>query len=631
MSDRKRLIGICGKHLFNENSLQFINQLNLEGLKRNYYSIAFSTNTEDSYDTDEIMGENQLFELLQYVDLSGIVILAEKLKNKDNLEKILQAGKEKNIPVFVIDGKIEGCYNFELNYNSGFEKSVRHVIEDHGCKKIVMMAGHKDNPFSESRIEAYQKVLKEYNIPFEEKNLLYGNFWDWPTRVSFTEYLESGNDLPQAVICANDTMAMTVCSVLNDFGYQVPEDVIVTGFDGTLSGKNYFPSLTTCEPDYSDAIKNILDEIETVESTKTISPYNDGIDFVLSENQSCGCEEKTYQNVNKVISGLSYDVGDCGWHNLAMNDMVTSVLNKKNIKDIADALPSYMYMWTNNFRFACVKSSIFDFCDLEDGYSNMTSMVRVMNKNYERSCEVFSIEEFIPGLMDVFNKEKGINTIIVTLLHSGKDIYGYLAEGFDTLRNRELQRCNEFAMFLSHSINTVVHNYKLTQAYDQIAAFYIRDAMTNVFNRRGFFQKVEEIIRKKENQNKYLSVYSIDMNRLKYINDNFGHAEGDFAITALSEALLYAADDSAICARLGGDEFICVTVTESFCEEQLAVFSEKVNSFLEKECTLNGKCYDISASIGMSHEKITQDINIEDIMMEADKCMYQVKNKKILL
>ena len=64
-------------------------------------------------------------------------------------------------------------------------------------------------------------------------------------------------------------------------------------------------------------------------------------------------------------------------------------------------------------------------------------------------------------------------------------------------------------------------------------------------------------------ENKYLSIASIDMNGLKHINDNYGHAEGDEALCRLGGVLEGLINNEEVCARTGGDEFLVVLYSDS--------------------------------------------------------------------
>lgn len=632
MNGNRKIIGVCGARIFDQNAMKFIEELRRMGREEDYFTIAFSSTIGDVHDTDEILAEHQLFELTRYVDFSSLIILTETLKNQGLIQIIRKIGKEKNIPVFSVDGVVDGCYNLVLSYGDGFEKMVHHVIEEHGVRRVNMLAGFKGNDFSEERVAIYRKVLQEHGIPVEEERIGYGDFWDRPSRKAVKKFLDSDLPLPQAIICANDAMAITACSVLNEEGYGVPEDVIVTGFDGIQMGKLHFPTLTTCEPDYRSALGFIVQEIRKAEETGKVQPCDYIVKFEISKDQSCGCKPKVFSNQNGVISKLYEEVGDCAWHNIAMGQMVTSVLHKQKIMDIAEILPDNVRLWNDHFRFACVKSGLLQTGELEEECPEMVTILRISHEMFEKPGETFSVTEFIPRLENMVEEKNGADTLIVRLLNSGKKVYGYIVEGFEELDDRRLQRCNEFAMFLAHSINMVLHNRKLNElnhnlsnAYNEIATLYIQDAMTGIYNRRGFFQKLNELIRNPSSQRKYLYMISIDMDGLKYINDTFGHAEGDFAIITLAKAITQVSGTDAICARFGGDEFLCVRLEETKTEYQEKQFTRQLNRCIQAGEGVAEKPYPITASVGISCKQIIGDVDTDAMILSADELMYKDK------
>ena len=111
-------------------------------LKNGYYTIAFSANSDiegefwADADAEEefqgIYGECQLSDIIKYIDFDVLIILTETIQNPSFAHWIAKVGKNKNIPVFSVDGVIEGCYNMIMDYHDGFERIVRHIVEDHG-------------------------------------------------------------------------------------------------------------------------------------------------------------------------------------------------------------------------------------------------------------------------------------------------------------------------------------------------------------------------------------------------------------------------------------------------------------------------------------------------------------------
>lgn len=640
MDNKKKIIGVCGARLFNQIPMQFINTLKKQSEKEGYFIIAFSSNSDDEEETDGYVGESQLYELAKYVNLSAIIVMSETLKNMKIINQIVEIGHNRGIPVFTLDGDAEGAISLNCDYYDGFEDMVRHVVEYHGCRKVNMLAGFKGNQYSDARIDAYKRVLMENGIPFEPERLAYGDFWERPAQKAVEGFLNSGKEF-DAIVCANDSMAMTACSVLSEYGYEVPEDVIVTGFDGTIGAGYHFPVISTCEPDYENAIKFIMDKIGSWGTGKIQDNDRCTVNFKVKRSQSCGCMPKTMYEINTVISSLSHSVGDCSWHNIAMSGMITALLDKENIADIVDCIPEFTHLWSSVFRFACFKSSLFTNCAVTETYSEMTTILDVSNGTYHETGRKFMIEEFMPGIDTVMAEDNGIDVLFVRQFNSGRNVYGYIVEGYPVLEERAMQRCNEFAMFITHAVDNVIHNHKLAsmnkdlkalnnnleEAYNKIAGLYLKDYMTGLYNRRGFYEKIGLLAASHKCKDKYLYLFSIDIDRLKYINDNFGHAEGDFAITTVAAAISETSGEDAICARFGGDEFVCAFTAGSSGEYSAAEFYKKLLDNINNTKGVKDKEYPVGASIGMCCCHMEDDIDIENMILSADKNMYKDKSE----
>lgn len=148
--------------------------------------------------------------------------------DKDILHDIENTAMSNNIPVVLIGAERDNCINFVFDYRSGYEKVVRHVVEDHGVRSVHIIGGRRNDWFSDERISVAKKVLEENGIPFNNSMVSYGDYWAGPTSAA-VKRLISENKLPKAILCVNDTMAVTACAVLQENGYSVPQDVIVTG------------------------------------------------------------------------------------------------------------------------------------------------------------------------------------------------------------------------------------------------------------------------------------------------------------------------------------------------------------------------------------------------------------------
>ena len=152
--------------------------------------------------------------------------------------------------------------------------------------------------------------------------------------------------------------------------------------------------------------------------------------------------------------------------------------------------------------------------------------------------------------------------------------------------------------------------------------------MTGIYNRRGFYHFFAENIEKRINTKCSLIIHSIDMDGLKTINDTYGHKEGDYAISVLAQGLIKSGNETVIAARFGGDEFVTVEFTENGQEPDINSFRKNLQEYLNTVNVHSGKPYKISCSVGSHSTLFPPNMNVDQIIAEADKLMYDEKSKK---
>ena len=150
------------------------------------------------------------------------------------------------------------------------------------------------------------------------------------------------------------------------------------------------------------------------------------------------------------------------------------------------------------------------------------------------------------------------------------------------------------------------------------------DALTGIFNRRGFESVAERIINERMSNELDTVVSYVDMNNLKIINDRFGHEEGDFALQSIAEILKKVVGDDGIIARVGGDEFNFV-YTGEFDESAL---SERFRLEFERFNLTSVKPYRVTASCGFARVKGGEHMSLRAALELADRALYKAKQIK---
>ena len=136
------------------------------------------------------------------------------------------------------------------------------------------------------------------------------------------------------------------------------------------------------------------------------------------------------------------------------------------------------------------------------------------------------------------------------------------------------------------------------------------DALTGLFNRTTYYHDIKKM-------NKSINgVAQFDMNGLKYINDNYGHTEGDKALETIANLLSKCSKNNMYLYRVGGDEFVLLAINA----EEVDIV-ETIENFQKRLSDTTYYC-----SVGYSF-KGDRDISIDDLLKEAEAKMYQAKNE----
>ncbi|MGN0696699.1 MAG: GGDEF domain-containing protein, partial [Oscillospiraceae bacterium] len=253
--------------------------------------------------------------------------------------------------------------------------------------------------------------------------------------------------------------------------------------------------------------------------------------------------------------------------------------------------------------------------------------------SYVATHPKIEMEEFTfgerPPYLDNSGNIRLNRTVMIIPLNYQEKVFGYMSIYFfaGVLQYDNLYK---FSMNFNHSLDTVKNkeimltvNSVLEGANHKLEFAYAHDSMTGLLNRRGFYQKLMERIGGFEKG--YVFVASVDMDGLKFINDNFGHQEGDFAIKQIAGAMVRCSGEEGICARFGGDEFMSVIFSENKDDPLFIGFRDRMTREIAELNEKYKRDYKIDASFGTEISEINEEIDLDSIMRNADEKMYESK------
>ena len=156
------------------------------------------------------------------------------------------------------------------------------------------------------------------------------------------------------------------------------------------------------------------------------------------------------------------------------------------------------------------------------------------------------------------------------------------------------------------------------------------DELTGLLNRRGFFATVGETRRRARRDGAQVLVMYLDVDGLKRVNDEMGHAAGDAVLVATGEALRLAFREHDVLARLGGDEFVALAVLGRCDDERLDLqaIESRFESAVQAQRKELGDDYAFAVSFGslvVTGEELRE---IDELLARTDKRMYRAKRSQ---
>lgn len=156
------------------------------------------------------------------------------------------------------------------------------------------------------------------------------------------------------------------------------------------------------------------------------------------------------------------------------------------------------------------------------------------------------------------------------------------------------------------------------------------DPLTQINNRN---QMYKHLIQKMKSNDSGLSLFLmiVDVDKLKYINDNYGRREGDRAIVKVADAIKDVCQgprNRFFVARYGGDEF--VVVAEMAYKAEATWLSEQIRNSVKRISSEDELGYDLSVSVGVAQYDYDSPISIQSFIARADSDLYKQKKMNVM-
>ncbi len=598
----------------------------IEEVQKQGYSLHIFNNF-GSYSPNifQCYGEKSIIHIPDLTSYDGVVLAGDTFNvegmYEELTEMLLQAT---GCPVICLRREDPRFHSILTENYDSVCSMVEHFIQGHGFRRICFMSGKREMKDAQLRLKAYLDTMEKHGLPVTEHMIFHGNYWKNMGDEALDWFLEEDSSpageriLPQAIVCANDYMAISICDSLHKKGIRVPDQVCVSGFDDVEESRVAIPALTTIKVNYRDMGRRAVRMLENLWQGRDAREGVGSVEIVSRYRGSCGCAQSLDEEAVRKLFHHKEQLQNALYHG---NSMYVDLENTDTFRALMNVGRAYISTIRFNQIYICM-------CD---GQERQEEKAAMMNQYTEHMVlrNVMSMKEDIPHeerfprreLLPAGYRRDG-EILYISPLHERNDCFGYVVlttDWPDDLRYQFQTWISSMSMSLAK-----LQMYEENQALNEMRRHYGRDELTGIPNRR----EMERVLQKSYNclkqKGESFYVVSVDMDGLKYINDNYGHLEGDAALRALAGILAEEQGEKGVAARTGGDEFqICMAVqAREIVEDRIAAIRRRISSFNEG----GNKPYELSASIG--YARCDQCVPLLGCLQQADKNMYQEKNGK---
>ena len=573
-------------------------------------------------------GELDIYKLPDLSDFDGVILLANSFNTKEEEIYVHEQVIKSGIPAVSVEYEFDDITTIKTDNFFGMFELVTHMIEEHHVKEVVYIGGPKDHVESNIRLAATRKALSEHGISLQDDNIYYGDWGKLYPTTLLQDWIDRNNKLPDVIVCANDIMAIGISDYLKDRGYNIPDDVKVTGYDCTEYGQEYEPPISSVSHEwFSMGKKTIEILLDKINGREFDEPDIMKTRFVCGA--SCGC------SFNKYIARAQIQIGKsrrpekiqssyCDSHFRHIYLAVRKVDNADKLhKSISDLYGHEYWMVGKNFML-CLEPDIYDVETPEEilvshGYSQYVDVICNLRDGKPFPRSMMKLKEALFSISSEL--EKASTYMILPLSNENRNF------GFAVL-NRNVDIILDYNLFswTRHMIQYLEQfrqNITISNLTKKLTELSVTDMLTGVYNRAGCEKIAYPMLTQYYNDGLTGVVMIADIDRMKMINDVYGHASGDLALKTIAFVLKSELPSDWIVSRFGGDEFfIGGKLEEGFDLDRII---DRITDRLECEKKRQKIDFNLTVSIGYSVIRPENEINVEKTLMEADKIMYFIK------
>ncbi len=576
----KGRIGLIIPHILGNSDVDLVDIIHRISAENGYDTIVICSivnYNDDVLEYHYAKGQTNIYDIILHGDFDGFIFEANIFSGDKQRKIIIDLLRKRNKPCVIINYEQPYFPVVSADESIQLEMTTEHLIKEHNCRKLYCIGGCKGHIPSEERINGFRIAMDKAGLEYDESCIFYGNYWrDIPQQIA-VDIAEGKLEKPDGIVCGSDIMAIALSRTLMEKGIKVPQDIKITGCDGSVTTLTERVTITTVssQPKVNGmlAIRKLLGMLGNEINDNSIP-----LDLVIGESCGCCCNDNEHSKQTladiREYAGIIFETQEQR-RTSVHSEMNSRMGNAKNIYDVLGIFLGCCYMFPMTLKEELAICE--DWCRNLDnpllyrkgGYSDKMTLLAEYSQGDSNTMIEYNIRDIFPSL--AIPHEPRLT--LISSIHYKGQIFGYI--GF-TYKKAVHIVLDEFYLnwcdAISYGLNTVQNKMYKEYINKRIESLSEFAPVLGIYNKRGFITKMIGLMAEDSNSEYMLIVMSyIKEGRVKYTVP---------PINSIVNAI-HLSDDRFILASIE-EEIIAVVIKaedEQFSSNKLAQeISEKVKA-----------------------------------------------------
>lgn len=637
MHNRKRICVISAQ--VDENTQnRFMQGFMRRAYELDYDVCVFSMFLKYQDSTYREVGDSNIYNLINFDLFDAVVLCQDTLQTPglvEKLEKRLQSEFPNGV-VIAVDKENNIYPTVMMDHYTPIVKLVDHLIDKHGYKNIYFLNGLKEHIHSKQRLAGYLDSMKAHGLNVTDDMIYYGTYWYDSGDYMVDELVKDMDNLPEAIVCANDCMAIGVCTAFDKYGIKVPEDIAVVGYDSIEDGRNSPVPITSADIPAEDCGHYCVDYIDAKLNDRDVPGFHTNVDLYIGG--SCGCEGWENETVRIRRDKWETDLSATGYYS-CFNNMMDDLVAQTDVESFFNTVSEYIYQIRPFQEFHICMNDYWRNPEIMTGdealrYGYTDHVYRIIKCGPEeqdadsvvRYDDVFESCMLLPEL---YEDREYPTTYIFTPLYFQDRSFGYTVVNYGREPRVFEEVYRSWIKTVARDMESFARHAGAAVLLKKLEAEQIRDGLTGLYNYRGFMTRASEMINQAERESREILAIAFDLKNMRKINSRFGREEGDKFISYAAQAVNEILENGEIAMRMGNDEFVIASITDKLDENRGECVVSELRSKLDEISVSREDGIEIGIYYGCQKAAVSNSRDLENLINDVVNKKNQIKEKNI--